>query len=87
MAAFLALMVLKLKNKEICEQKTPNDPNDVKKLFNFGIDDPLAFGLDFTTFVGLLKLNLNFLRRKLPKPQDIWFEAKNFFHVPPYRHV
>ena len=53
-AAFLALMALKLKNKEICEQKTSNDPNDVKKLFNFGIDDPLAFGLDFTTFVGLL---------------------------------
>ena len=28
---------------------TPNDPNDVKKLFNFGIDDPLAFGLDLMT--------------------------------------
>ena len=50
----MALMALKLKNKEICEQKTPNDPKDVKKLFNFGIDDPLAFGLDFTTFVSLL---------------------------------
>ena len=47
-------MALKLKNKEICEQKTPNDDNDVKKLFNFDIDDPLAFGLDFMTFVGLL---------------------------------
>ena len=31
-AAFLALMTLKLKNKEVCEQMPPNDPNDVKKL-------------------------------------------------------
>ena len=53
-AAFMALMALKLKNKEICEWKAPNDPNDVKKFINFGTDDSLAFGLDFTTFVGLL---------------------------------
>ena len=36
-AAFLALMTLKLKNKEICEEMTPNEPNDVKKLWNFHI--------------------------------------------------
>ena len=31
-AAFLALMTLKLKNKEVREYMTPNDPNDVNKL-------------------------------------------------------
>ena len=47
-------MALKLKNKEICEWKAPNDPNDRKKLFNFDNDDSLAFDLAFTTFIGLL---------------------------------
>ena len=30
-AAFLALMALKLKNNQICQQRTPNGPVDMKK--------------------------------------------------------
>ena len=39
--AFLALMALKLKNNQICQQRTPNGPVDMKKLSNLGnVDSP-----------------------------------------------
>ena len=31
-AAFMTLMALKLKNNQICQQRTPNGPIDMKKL-------------------------------------------------------
>ena len=42
-AAFLTFLALKLKNKETCELVTPNSPIDMKKWWNLGIVDSLAF--------------------------------------------
>ena len=42
-AAFLALMALKLKNNQICQQRTPNGPVDIKKLSNLDNIDSPAF--------------------------------------------
>ena len=50
-AAFLPLMVFKIKNKQIAKQKTPNDPKDIKQLSNFNVVHSTYFYLAFVTTI------------------------------------